>query len=102
MSSQKLITRNKIKVNIDQYTRLLNWMIANNPKTFGDIDVNNPPVPAIFDKNDDSTENLRDPASVDRDVVNLILTCPSTIRRTIPQQKLLLALNRTRHFYGLC
>jgi hypothetical protein len=42
-------------------------MIANNPKNFGDIDVTHPPVPTIFDKNDDSTENLRDP-SVDRDV----------------------------------
>ena len=63
---QKLVTRNRVKVNMEQYSRLLQWMITNNREHFNGIDINNPSVPIIIDKNDDASENLHDD-SVDRE-----------------------------------
>jgi hypothetical protein len=63
---QKVVTRNKVKVNIQQYTRLLQWMIANNRSHYSDLDINNPQVPIIVDSNDDVSENLHD-APIDRE-----------------------------------
>ena len=64
-NEQKLLARNKIKVNTDQYIRLLKWMIENNSKQFYDIDINNPSIPIVMDRNDDTSTNLHD-ESVDK------------------------------------
>jgi hypothetical protein len=66
---QKLTARNKIKVNMDQYTRLLQWMIINNNDTFQDVDLDNPSIPIIVDRNDDKSENLHD-QSIDKETEN--------------------------------
>jgi len=57
---QKVIARNKVKVNYTQYKKLLQWMISNNQSIFKNIDLSNITIPTIIDRNDDTSQNLHD------------------------------------------
>ena len=61
-AEQKLVARNRIKVNTNQYKRLLQWMITNNQSVFNGINIDNPPIAIVIDKNDNTSYNLHDPS----------------------------------------